>query len=208
MRLAPLSALVCLTAAVAASGSSNQNPPIVNGPFMVTAGKPATLTWKPTTPGPVTLTLRSGASSVLKTDRVIASGIDNSGSYTFTLPSGTTRNSDYTIEISDDKTNDTNYTPQFVVESTNTVESITSSASASATSTSTASGSTASTARSKSASSKISTITGSTTSSSSSSSTSSATGATTAAAAPSSGANVLVVQGRLVAMMIVVVAVY
>ena len=72
MRLAPLSALVCLTAAVAASGSSNQNPPIVNGPFMVTAGKPATLTWKPTTPGPITLTLRSGASSVLKTDRVIA----------------------------------------------------------------------------------------------------------------------------------------
>lgn len=72
MRLAPFSALACLLTAVVAQTSTGPNPPTVSSDFMVTAGQPATLTWSPTTSGPVTLTLRSGAASDLNTGTVIA----------------------------------------------------------------------------------------------------------------------------------------
>ncbi|KAK4696406.1 hypothetical protein P7C71_g1491, partial [Lecanoromycetidae sp. Uapishka_2] len=184
---------------------------------MITAGQPATFTWKPTTPGPVTLTLRSGAASDLNTGTTIAAGINNSGSYTFTLPADTTRNSDYTIEISDDNNpDDMNYTQQFVVESKNTVESITPSASTSATAATAASSAssasivstastassvassasskaTASTASAKSASTKSSTTTGSsmsTAAATTSGSSTSSTSSSTAAAAPKSDAGI------------------
>ena len=39
---------------------------------MLTAGKPSTITWKPTTSGTVTLTLREGANSDLSQGSVIA----------------------------------------------------------------------------------------------------------------------------------------
>ena len=72
MRLAPFSALAYLLAAVVAQTSTGPNPPTVSSGFMVTAGQPATLTWTPTTSGPVTLTLRSGAASNLNQGTVIA----------------------------------------------------------------------------------------------------------------------------------------
>ena len=72
MRFAALSALACLLAAVVAQTGTGPNPPTVSSGFMVTAGQPATLTWTPTTSGPVTLTLRSGAASDLNKGTVIA----------------------------------------------------------------------------------------------------------------------------------------
>ncbi|KAK0510821.1 hypothetical protein JMJ35_006373 [Cladonia borealis] len=222
MRLAPISALACLLAAVVAQTSTGPNPPTVSSGFTVTAGQPATLTWTPTTSGPVTLTLRSGAASDLNTGTVIASGIPNSGKYTFTLPADTTRNSDYTIEISSDTdSSQVNYTPQFVLESKNTVESITSSASASATSATSAASSataasTASSAATKTSASTVSAKSASSASSATSSATSSsASGAssasTEAAPAPSTGAgtrNSLSVQAGFAAVLLGAVAVY
>lgn len=86
-----------------------------------TAGEPLTLNWEPTTDSTVTLILRSGSSSHLEDGTVIASSIENSGSYTWTPPEETTRGSDYTIEIVDDANEEnTNFTPYFVLESENT----------------------------------------------------------------------------------------
>ncbi|KAJ9623515.1 hypothetical protein H2203_005777 [Taxawa tesnikishii (nom. ined.)] len=84
--------------------------------------KPLTLNWTPTTSGTITLILRSGASNNLNAGTIIASGIDNSGSYTWTPSDSITRGSDYTVEIVDDSNpSNTNYTPYFVLESSNTV---------------------------------------------------------------------------------------
>ncbi|MCJ1278563.1 hypothetical protein MMC21_006380 [Puttea exsequens] len=206
MHLFSLSAIACLIAAAIAQSGKTANPPTVSSSFMVTAGKPSTFTWKPTSPGPISLTLRSGASSNLDKGTVIASGIDNTGSYTFTLPADTTRNSDYTIEISDDKVpSDVNYTGQFVVESSNTVESITPSGSAAATTATTESSKSSSTATSdsKSTSSSSSKASSSSSSAAATSAAASATAAQSSSApAPSSNAgmqNVLSLQGGLVA---------
>lgn len=59
-----------LAAAVAAQ--STENPFTVDSSFMVTAGQSSTITWTPTTQGPVTLTLRDGAASDLNKGTVIA----------------------------------------------------------------------------------------------------------------------------------------
>ena len=70
-----LGALLCITKVVGvviAQTGSKANPPTVPSTYSVTAGKPSTFTWKPTTQGPVTLTLRSGAASDLNTGTVIA----------------------------------------------------------------------------------------------------------------------------------------
>lgn len=85
------------------------------------AGQPLTLTWKPTTEGKVSLILRSGGSDNLKAGTTIAKSIDNSGSYTWKVPSDAVRGTDYAIEIvSDSDPSQTNYTPYFVLDSTNT----------------------------------------------------------------------------------------
>ncbi|KAK4893137.1 hypothetical protein LTR27_008477 [Elasticomyces elasticus] len=100
-----------------AQGSANPfNVP--NGGYSVTAGSPTDLTWNPTTSGTVTLILRSGPSSNLIAGTVIASSIDNSGSYTWTPETSITRGSDYTVQIvSDDDSSQTNFTPYFVLDS-------------------------------------------------------------------------------------------
>ena len=64
--LAPLAAFFALTLA-----QSNENPFNIPEGFALTAGKPTTLTWKPTTPGTVTLNLREGSSNDLETVQVI-----------------------------------------------------------------------------------------------------------------------------------------
>lgn len=85
------------------------------------AGTPLKLQWKPTTDGTVTLVLRSGSSNDLNEGTVIASSIDNSGSYSWTPSNSITRGSDYTIEIVDDSDpTNTNYTPYFVLDTTTT----------------------------------------------------------------------------------------
>ena len=73
MHFAPLTIIASLVAAVVAQ-SNGANPfNIPTGGYQLTAGKAQTFTWNPTTSGPVTLTLRSGASSSLDKGTVIAS---------------------------------------------------------------------------------------------------------------------------------------
>ena len=71
MHFAPLAFIASLVAVTLAQSDANpfNNP---NGGYQLTAGKPTTLTWKPTTKGTVTLTLRSGASSALDKGVVLA----------------------------------------------------------------------------------------------------------------------------------------
>ena len=66
----PILALLagCVAVALAAS---NPNPFNVPEGFSLTAGKPTTLRWNPTTPGTVTLRLRQGASNNLDEGSVI-----------------------------------------------------------------------------------------------------------------------------------------
>ena len=72
MQLATLTSLALFVASAIAQ-SSNANPfNIPNGGYMLTAGQPSTITWKPTTSGTVTLTLREGANSDLSKGTVIA----------------------------------------------------------------------------------------------------------------------------------------
>ena len=67
--LAPLAAFFAIALA-----QDNPNPFIVpEGGYALTAGKPTTLRWTPTTGGTVTLRLREGASSDLQTIETIAS---------------------------------------------------------------------------------------------------------------------------------------
>lgn len=72
MRLVSLSGIACLVSAAVAQTGSKANPPTVPSDYSVTAGKPSTFTWKPTTQGTVTLTLRTGAASDLNKGTVIA----------------------------------------------------------------------------------------------------------------------------------------
>ncbi|KAG6999270.1 hypothetical protein G7Y79_00036g072260 [Physcia stellaris] len=109
---------------VSAWAQSNDNPFNVPPGFALTAGKPTTLTWKPTTGGTVTLQLRQGPANNLDEGTTIESNIPNTGSYTYTPDPNTVRGSDYTIEIiSDSDPKATNYSPYFVLESSNTVAS-------------------------------------------------------------------------------------
>ncbi|EKG22148.1 Cell wall beta-glucan synthesis [Macrophomina phaseolina MS6] len=114
-------------AGFAALASAAENAFIVptNG-FSPVAGKEVTLNWDPTAGKTVTLVLRSGASNNLKEGSPIAEKIENTGSYTWSVPSDTVRGSDYTIEIiNDDDPTETNYFPYFIIDSTVTVASTT-----------------------------------------------------------------------------------
>ncbi|KAL1633626.1 hypothetical protein SLS56_002774 [Neofusicoccum ribis] len=115
-------------AGFAALASAAENAFIVpTDGFSPVAGKSIDLKWDPTAGKTVTLVLRSGASNDLKEGSPIAEKIDNSGSYTWAVPSDVVRGSDYTIEIiNDDDPTETNYFPYFVIDSTVTVASTTS----------------------------------------------------------------------------------
>ncbi|KAL4911863.1 Ser-Thr-rich glycosyl-phosphatidyl-inositol-anchored membrane family-domain-containing protein [Aspergillus aurantiobrunneus] len=110
---------------------------IPNGGYVFTAGEPTTLTWDPTTQGTVTLKLQSGNAFDSSTGTTIVSGIDNSGSYTWDVPSDIADQTDYTVEIvSDSDPNSSNYLPRFSVEgaeATPTTESTTTTAETSTT---------------------------------------------------------------------------
>ncbi|KAL0257245.1 hypothetical protein SLS55_008055 [Diplodia seriata] len=115
-------------AGFAALASAAENAFIIpTDGFAPVAGKDIQLQWDPTAGKTVTLVLRSGASSDLKEGSSIAEKIDNSGSYTWSVPKDVVRGSDYTIEIiNDDDPSETNYFPYFVIDSTVTVASTTS----------------------------------------------------------------------------------
>ncbi|KAL8943533.1 MAG: hypothetical protein Q9216_000991 [Gyalolechia sp. 2 TL-2023] len=119
--------------AFATAQGNGANPFTLEPDFMINAGEPTTLTWTPTTGGTVTIQLRSGASSNLDQVTTLAANVDNDGETTVTVPADTTRNSDYALSIvSDSDPADVNYSAPFVIESTNTVESISSPASSAA----------------------------------------------------------------------------
>ena len=69
MYITVLAPLVTFVAVALAAGQPN--PFSVPEGFALTAGKPTTLKWTPTTPGTVTLTLREGSSNNLDQGTVI-----------------------------------------------------------------------------------------------------------------------------------------
>ncbi|KAF5126823.1 hypothetical protein DV495_003164 [Geotrichum candidum] len=147
---------------------------------VVNVGDSITLKWNPTTSGKVNLILRKGGSNDLVTIGPIASGIDNSGTYTWSPESNLKTNTDYSVEIQDaSNTDNVNFTPYFTVLAIG--EGITSSAT-----TETATGS-ASTKASSAASTESADASTSAESSGSASATSAASSA--ASSAVSSGAS-------------------
>ncbi|WPG97745.1 Hypothetical protein R9X50_00052600 [Acrodontium crateriforme] len=184
--------------AVAALAQSLPNPfNVPQGNYVNTeAGTDLALSWKPTTQGTVSLVLRSGNAGFLSAGTVIASKIDNTGSYTWSIPKDIVRGASYAIEIVDDADpTQVNYTPQFNINSDVTVASTSMSTvteGASTTGTASASSMTGSTTSmsmttSMTTSSGSSSSTGSSSSSGSSSSVTS-TQSSSSAAAASSGA--------------------
>jgi len=165
-----IGAILALAAAVLAQ------PKFTNSDFTVTEGEPFTLTWS-NAQGPVTIKLKTGPSTDLKTVSVLTTG-ETGTEFTWTpaeLPSGT-----YAFEI-DDSSATPNYSKRFEYVGTGTVSSSTalsSTASSSSTSASVTSTSTSS-----------STETESTSSTSSESSTSTTLSTTTTQAATSTRAN-------------------
>lgn len=79
MRFTLFTNIACVIATAVAQTSPMANPPTIPIDYTVTTGTPSTFTWNPTTQGPVTLTLRSGAASNLNKGTVIA-GKQTSGS--------------------------------------------------------------------------------------------------------------------------------
>ncbi|KAF9894235.1 hypothetical protein FE257_007737 [Aspergillus nanangensis] len=112
------SALVAV--ASAASRANPFNIPVTGYTFE--AGKPTTLTWDPTTTGPVSLRLQWGAVTTSDSGSLIAGSIPNSGSFTWTPPANLAAQPDYTIEIiSDSDPSDSNYLPRFTVQGATSV---------------------------------------------------------------------------------------
>ncbi|KAK4507921.1 hypothetical protein PRZ48_001656 [Zasmidium cellare] len=174
----PRSFLVALVSAPFLAFAQDKPNPFNNpsGGYQVTAGQPLTLSWKPTTEGTVSLSLRMGNSGDLSQGTTFASNIPNSGSYTWQVPADTVRGSSYTIEIqSDSNPDETNYTPPFILESTNNAAPSSSGSSASTAASTVTPSSTRSSASASSDSATTSSPASTTGSSSASSSSASAT---------------------------------
>ncbi|PYH99505.1 hypothetical protein BO71DRAFT_342602 [Aspergillus ellipticus CBS 707.79] len=170
--------------AIATLAAASENPfSVPDGGYEFDAGSPTTLTWDPTTSGTVTLRLQWGAVFTTTSGDLIASSIDNSGTYTWTPTADLVSRSDYTVEIIDDAdTSVVNYTPRFSIAGTTgsvttSVASSTTSSTASSSSTEQASTTTATT---------LATTTTSGANSTTSATDSSASTATTASASTSS----------------------
>ncbi|RPA89218.1 hypothetical protein L873DRAFT_703722 [Choiromyces venosus 120613-1] len=135
-----LLAIAALASAVFAAENPISKP---DGSVPLVAGEPVTVTWTPTTAGPITLKLRQGPSNDLKDLLVVVGAYANSGTFTWTIPADMPSGDNYAFQISDDKTTDVNYTPLLTIKSDVAPKS--SSGSSAATS-STSSGSTSSVA--------------------------------------------------------------
>ncbi|KFY63779.1 hypothetical protein V496_03734 [Pseudogymnoascus sp. VKM F-4515 (FW-2607)] len=110
--------------ALAAAQSTAANPFTNSDYSAISAGQAFTITWSPTTTGPISLVLVKGDPTALTTVSTIASGLDNSGSFTWTPDSSIAKGSDYALKIVDDA-DDTivNYTLQFPIDSAGTASS-------------------------------------------------------------------------------------
>ncbi|KAL4888688.1 Ser-Thr-rich glycosyl-phosphatidyl-inositol-anchored membrane family-domain-containing protein [Aspergillus ambiguus] len=175
--------------AALAAAADNANPfNIPNGGYSFTAGKPTTLTWKPTTDGTVTLRLQWGSVMTPESGSVIAKSISNSGSYTWTPPADLAAQPDYTVEIIDDSdTSEVNYLPRFTVSGATAAATTSSAASTSTSSASTSSSTEATTSSASKTHTTMSTATSTGTSTSSSSTSGSSTASSTAS--QTTGAN-------------------
>ncbi|CAI7652485.1 unnamed protein product [Penicillium glandicola] len=164
--------------AAVAAASNTANPfSIPTDGYTFTVGEATTLKWEPTTDGTISLILQWGAVLTGDSGTVIASDIDNDGSYTWDVPSTLAAEPDYTIKIvSDEDSDDYNYLGRFTVEGATVSVTTTTATSTTASSTST-----------KSSTSTTATSTEST--SSSSATTASATTATTLTTASSTAAS-------------------
>ncbi|OBT71095.1 hypothetical protein VF21_09821 [Pseudogymnoascus sp. 05NY08] len=109
---------------LAAAQSSAANPFTNTDYTSISAGKAFTITWSPTTTGPVSLVLVKGDPAALTTVSTIASGLDNSGSFTWTPDSSIAKGSNYALKIVDDAdATVVNYTLQFPIDSAGAVSS-------------------------------------------------------------------------------------
>ncbi|RQM04945.1 hypothetical protein DH86_00004290 [Scytalidium sp. 3C] len=167
-----------------ASVASAQNPFTFTTLTSINAGKEFNITWEPSTgtTDPVNIILRQGNSNALSTVMTIASKIQNTGSYIWSVPASIPNGSGYAFEIVDTgNTNIVNYSNQFSIISSNT---------AAPASSGTASGSAASTATGASSGASVgaTTVTASTTSAASPT----ASGASTASSGSSSKPTTLV----------------
>ncbi|KFY35931.1 hypothetical protein V494_05470 [Pseudogymnoascus sp. VKM F-4513 (FW-928)] len=110
-------------AIVAAAQDGNLANPITNSDFTgIAAGTPITITWTPTTESTITLKLVRADGSTLDDVSVIQSGIENSGSYTWTPDASIPKGDGYALKIIDDADPETNYnyTKQFPIDSDTT----------------------------------------------------------------------------------------
>ncbi|KAI8302481.1 hypothetical protein K4K59_000469 [Colletotrichum sp. SAR11_240] len=95
---------------VAAFAAVAQAVQLTNSDFAITAGQPFTITWSGAT-GAVTINLKNGASTDLKTVAAITTGATGN-SFTWT-PSASLPADTYAIEITDGS--ETNYSGQFQI---------------------------------------------------------------------------------------------
>ncbi|KFZ01884.1 hypothetical protein V500_00578 [Pseudogymnoascus sp. VKM F-4518 (FW-2643)] len=109
---------------VLAAAQSAANPFTNTDYSTISAGQAFTITWSPTTTGPVSLVLVKGDPAALTTVSTIASGLDNSGSLEWTPGSSIAKGSDYALKIVDDAdATIVNYTLQFPIDSDGTASS-------------------------------------------------------------------------------------
>ncbi|KAI3401544.1 hypothetical protein diail_10145 [Diaporthe ilicicola] len=103
---------------------------LTNSAYAVQAGQPFTLTWSDSE-GPVTVTLKNGASTDLKTVEVLASGLTTT-SYTWNPPASLASGL-YAFEVADSSSKSPNYSPQFDFQGSAAAPSATASSSSAAT---------------------------------------------------------------------------
>lgn len=83
---------------------------------VVNVPQPLQITWTATSSGNIDLLLREGGATDLSTLLTIASGIENTGSYTWTPPTNLATNTDYSIQIVDSSNSSlSNYSPHFTI---------------------------------------------------------------------------------------------
>ncbi|KAL5354011.1 hypothetical protein ACLOAV_000096 [Pseudogymnoascus australis] len=119
-----ITALIASAFTVLTAAQSSANPFTNSDYSAISAGQAFTITWSPTTTGPISLVLVKGDPTALTTVSTIASGLDNSGSFIWTPDSSIAKGSDYALKIVDDA-DDTivNYTLQFPIDSAGTASS-------------------------------------------------------------------------------------
>jgi len=106
------SAVFAVLAGLAAAG---QNPITAPGVGVsLNAGDTTEILWTPTAGGKITLKLRYGPTSNLKTGVTIADSILNTGSFFWTIPANI-GNGQWSIAITDGTDTDANYSPMFSI---------------------------------------------------------------------------------------------